>query len=299
MMRKLISRATEKNLLVQKLYSVYVLRRQRRKVDAAVSELRAAGLRILEIDELYDRLAPHVQRTCHIIGAGWSVLSGVGKVKSDDFVIGMNFSGLCGIKHDLYFVEFGGSSIDAISLQQKRLIESLPLSNSATVIFKNLWEDKNEVSYLIKHWGDRVEYIRDIILPCRSEKFLSLVLRDLLTYDRKYLKQYSSTVLTAIALAAKVGFKKIVLHGIDFGGAYFFDLAEFDGNRDLRPPQNKDKNLYKTAGRSTVHSTSRGNIGVKASIPYIARLLADSGITLYSGTAQSPLAEILPVFDPL
>ncbi len=55
--------------------------------------------------------------------------------------------------------------------------------------------------------------------------------------------QFISTVVTGIFVAYHLGFEKIVVHGVDFGGKYFYDSDDFTGDINLRPDYNKIKGL--------------------------------------------------------
>ena len=80
----------------------------------------------------------------HIIASGSSVLDSYHKIRSNDFVIGFNFSALLNIKFDLYFFELGSEKYKSYSTKQMMLIFDKVVPNGGGVYFKNICDQDND-----------------------------------------------------------------------------------------------------------------------------------------------------------
>ena len=110
---------------------------------------------------------PDIERykVCHIIGSGWSVEKSRDLIFAEDaYVIGFNFACLADIPFNLYFVEFGGYECQDIAYAQKRALDKFNINpeNNTKVIFKNLWQSRNDLEFALKLYGDQVDYARDV-----------------------------------------------------------------------------------------------------------------------------------------
>jgi len=264
----------------------FVLNRLGFKTVSAKSQIR---------DMVLKKYAVLDSSVCHILGSGWSLNESKALISDDDFVIGFNQSALAGTKLDLYFVEFGGWSVCVESEQQIRLVKDYIIGKTDLVFFKNTWESKNNVSYIVRHWPKEVFFLRDMTILCRKESDLHRSILRLLNHEGETVRQLLSSVLTSVSLATYFGFKNIVIHGVDFGGKYFFDADDFDGIRgfDFSTMERK----YFRSDRQLVHSTAKGECSMKDILPLLGTLLARRGVELSVGSLNSPSAAFLPVYD--
>jgi hypothetical protein len=103
----------------------------------------------------------------------------------------------------------------------------------------------------------------------------------------QWLPVRSASLVYLCALAARSGFKKIVLCGVDLAGPYFFD--EHEGQ------------LEANLTRNLVHPTndpSTRSVTVSQALDVLnGEFLMPSGILLYVASPESPLADFLPVFE--
>jgi hypothetical protein len=284
------------------LYIVITAYRFKTKSEKKYDLLRKEGCKVVSPliakNEILANYSVDNNAICHIIGSGWSLNHSCHSIKSSDFVIGFNQAALCpSIKFNVYFVEFGSSKMEDISKKQLRLINEVVKKQTAHIYFKNIWEDKNDIDFIIENWSTNISYIKDYWIPCLFAKNLYQSLAFFLENDNSYLKQYCSTVLTSILFAKFLGFKKIILHGVDFGGAYFFDVEGYFHLLQYRPNKEKEAHFYGELSKNNVHSTARLSTGLKNSLPIIHNFLYDQGIELFSATDISPSSEILPVFS--
>lgn len=235
---------------------------------------------------------------CHIIGSGWSLADSIHFAKrSDAYVVGFNFACLADIHFDSYFVEFGGPACAGVANAQVRALDRFVTSADTNIYFKNLWESKNEIGYAHRLYGNRVQFVRDLLVGCFDPRHLNDSALLLLKEDNRYLHQYSSTALTAIAFAKSLGFKRVVLHGVDFGGSYFFDLPAYARNADFRPPKDTSVAYSASTRAGKVHITSSSKIGVRQILPCLRDVLANMKIELFTGAERSPSAKILSVYN--
>ncbi len=236
---------------------------------------------------------------CHVIGSGWSLNETSKFISDDDFVIGFNQAAISGIRFDLYFVEFGSQQELEISEKQFKLIKEVVSEQTDLIFFKNVWARRNNLDYIRKNWANHVHYIQDIPTNCYNPRFLRQSLDIFLKDDPIFMRQYSSTALTMIKLGKDLGFKKIILHGVDFGGEYFFDTTDFEDENNLRKylPSRKSNNIYIKSGKQDIHSTSKDLFGLKYSLPYVNEYMVAKDVNLYAATSNSPLSKILPVYQ--
>ena len=235
---------------------------------------------------------------CHIIGSGWSLNDSCQRINKNDFVIGFNFSALLKLQYDLYFVEFGGEKVADIAERHIALVDQNVLPCTDLIFFKNMWEDKNDPEFILKHWAPRAKLIKDFFSPCLKANLLDQALSLCLEDKSDFLPQYCSTAITSIFVAYFAGFKDIVLHGVDFGGNYFFEEPSFVGDLKYAPPSKGQSSFYApTMSSTTVHSTAAGEVGMKSALPILSALLKGKGVALYSASSSSPLSKVLPVYD--
>lgn len=280
-----------------RLYVKYSFLQQKARLRRTEEQANKIGLKLHSAHEV---AAAPLKRydACHIIGSGWSLRHSLEHLdQGRDFVVGFNFACLAQTHFNLYFVEFGGPSCADITEAQVAALDHFGVPQGADVYFKNLWQEKNDLAYAAKAYGERVLFVRDLDVACALKRYLYDTACTLLEDDPEYLRQYSSTALTAVALARRMGFQQIVLHGVDFGGAYFFDLPEFAAVARYRPPQANKAAYASTERRGGVHATSQKPTGMAAIIPHLASRLEEEGIGLYAAAVESPLSQLLPVYE--
>lgn len=233
--------------------------------------------------------------TCHIIGSGWSLLQSYQNISKNDFVFGFNYSALLNIDFDAYFFEFGGPHALQTSHNHCKLAKHLREKTPTELIFfKNIWQDKNSVSFINQHWLKLAMPIKDRLYFMPFKPLLYQALQNMITDHSCYLPQAVSTAITLIILAYKCNFKHIVLHGIDFGGSYFYQLPNFESSIPIIPIQ--EKKFYLNNSVSTVHPTASYSVGMIDLLPVLFNVLDDLGCTLYTASGCSPSSRILPQF---
>jgi len=266
------------------------------KIDLLIKNQLVVETPLSVKKKLLNSLTINDDSVCHIVGSGWSLNFSCLNIKSDDTVIGFNRAARCPfVKFNIYFVEIGSWKLNSLSLTQIELVRNVLSKQTKFVFFKNIWAFRNNIDFIISYWGNAVSYIRDYSINCLSVHNLKDSLEFFLEDDDNYLKQFCSSALTSVWFAKYLGFKKIVLHGIDFGGPYFYDIEGYN-NRETIQMLSLSNNITIDISAGGVHPTAQLPIGLKNSLPILHALLSDQGIYLYSATKHSPLSSILPVF---
>ena len=143
--------------------------------------------------------------------------------------MGFNFAAVCSLPFDVYFIEGAHSDGDV----QRELIQEYASARIGKVFLKNLWQGNTEPDYYRRHYLDSVSLIHDIHMPPlpfhNNDTLKRVIVLALLQKRSKYVVQFGSTIITCIVLAAQLGFKKIVVHGLDFYGPHFF----LEGNYEV------------------------------------------------------------------
>lgn len=232
---------------------------------------------------------------CNIWGSGWSVKNSMltAHVGDSTYDIGFGFSCLNNVTYDLYFIENASPSMSGLVSAQKSALQKFVIHNDCPIILKNLWQEKNDIDYAATAYEDLpVLFGRDLIVPHKSNTMRSYrrYSKILIQYDDIYFRQACSTVVTAIIFAVNKGFTKIVVHGIDFGGGYFFDNDPAFLAEGLVPPPVPD--VYDSGWRKQGVAHPTGQCLMRF-LEALKNILRDRNIQLIAGCAQSPASEIL------
>lgn len=285
--------------LVRRLYRDFVRAKCRALVFKKVSKLRSSGANCLDRESLLRSIKAcpefDVNKVVHIVASGWSLCRSRDLVDEDSFVIGFNHAAISGLKFDVYFVELGGYENLKLSCQFVEMVEKFVLPSTRNVYFKNLWGRQNDVEFLCDHWKYNCSFVKDELYLCHNSRDLDEVIDRIINPRSKYLPQFNSTVVTAIGVATSLGFKKIVVHGLDFGGDHFFFDNQYSHLGSLLPERT---GVYQKSFREEViHMTAKGEFGIKAILPILREKLLEGGVALYSATSESPSACYLPVYS--
>ena len=272
--------------------------RQLRKDFALVENLAAeAGIPLFSPRDL--PAVDHARyRSCHIIGSGWSLEQSLDLASREDaFVMGFNFAALCGIHFDMYFTEFGDPNVQEVALKQRNLMDDYLIPGCDLIYFKNLNNQKNNLLFANQFYGQRVKFVRDILLPCAFPVGLEGVIKKLLSDEDSFFFQYASSVLTLVGAARRLGFKEIVIHGVDFGGPYFFDAEAYGGKPKYRPDKVTGYDHARKA-KEDPHPTNFKGMGLPEAMAALGKVSPRFGVSLYSASGASPLSNLLPVYRP-
>ena len=164
---------------------------------------------------------------------------------------------------------------------------------------KNIWQEKNDFHLAINTFKNHVSFVRDLTIPHHgnSDVVINECTNKLFEKDDDYFRQSCTSVVTAIIFAYNLGFKKIVLHGVDFGGGYFYDDEAENYDKKYIPKMRwsyETKNFNKKWINNSSHPTSGCLVPF---ITKISELMRRNGVELYCSTKKSALSQYLNV-DP-
>lgn len=281
------------------LYLNFCLFKSRLFLSSKASKLHTR--RILNQTDLVQIVAHAKEEhsdVCHIIGSGWSLSKSLTKVVPDDYVIGFNYSGLCDLCFDLYIAEFGGFSVSNASFDHLKIANELSRRDNSLIIFKNIWEVKNDIDFLNQYWVDVAWFVRDRLFPLPNHNHLRKALDLMLNDQSTCFPQCVSSVIFAVLLAYKSGFKSVVVHGVDFGGCYFYECDDFIPSVPVLPSVKSQSGFYGSSTGRAAHPTSLGRIGLQDLLSELNYIFVNNNCRLLCGTQLSPSSQILSVYSP-
>lgn len=229
----------------------------------------------------------------HILGSGGSILTSIQKINpSRDFIIGFNFAPLLRVPIDVYLAEVASKEHEILSEGLKSCLHENPASE---ILFKNLWQGRLSSRYIEANFKIPSKLLCDILLPvdlsCSSPKSEQIVGEKLLEPDPIFAFQKTSTIFLLIAQSLLAGYKKVVVHGLDFGGPHFYKLPQFDGWPQEFPEQCRDLLLSKSPEPGKSYGRMNQSFGFLKEI----KEKVEGSQKLLSGAAESPSAEILDI----
>lgn len=230
---------------------------------------------------------------CHILGSGYSLNKSLSVINSNkDFVIGFNFSGLAYHYSDLYFIEIANEN-NKVSSAQFELWNYLKKRTKNTIfVFKNVAEEKNSVTSINNLYKNEILYLKDAIVGINNHKSLDFM-SDIILNENFFLKNQMQTIsstIVAIAIAYKIGFKKIILHGVDFSGPHFYDVSSFNDS-ELEFVRNMISSNSKICYEKK-HITNTGIVSHEDFLLHLRVKLKKKGVSLEAAVRDSNLANL-------
>jgi hypothetical protein len=162
-------------------------------------------------------------------------------VRESDFVIKINSGVLIPVHTNIWMTELPGKS----ELTGKDIRSNVKLFSSLTeivkggspnvvLLIKNIWpENVSPDLYDTKH---EFFILLDFLLRPLPKEFLDVsffrlrkfIIKTLILDHGNIIGQMYTSLLTALILSYRLGFKEIVIHGLDGCGAHFFHDSYFD-----------------------------------------------------------------------
>lgn len=250
------------------------------------SYLRRSGM----TEFLLDAHSPHGD-VCHILASGWSLNDSFPRIdRSNAFVIGFNFSFLKCPDPDVHFIENASSADKRFfinTFHHYAALNIFKISDKTRLVFKNISEFKNSTKLICWLYGREAEFVRDRHYRIFSGKGVGPTLA-LMLEDKRGLPQAVSSVVGLVIWAKNMGFKNIVVHGLDFYGPHFYgpDLhkAIFEGYIPA---------CFDPAIGSHKTVVGENGVGVKDLFIELKKSLERHGVKLSAGSALSPSAVFL------
>jgi hypothetical protein len=256
--------------------------------------------RIADADSLRRINHDSTHKICHIIGSGTSVVKSYKSIDSlNDFVIGFNYAGLLPLYFDVYFIEAASDREQLLtsSLIHEQLFFHMCQRREPKIFVKCMWEtDWWSSSFIQSRYEGKLGVIIDVIpnLPIlANSQALNLANQKLFRKKRsRFFLNGASSAVFSVLLAYQLGFRNIVVHGVDYVGPHFFHSNEFSGDNDLIQ---QIRELCPQVTDDFVHGAGKW---MSLQWPHVIRALAMSGVTIYSGSQSSLFSTYAPVYIP-
>lgn len=252
-----------------------------------IRRLKNAGMKEFLIKKISDK------KECHILASGWSLNHSFEDIdRNKSFVIGFNFSFLRCSDPDLHFVENASIKNKLFFLNSKQLyygIKKYSVFKNSTVVFKNMSEIKNSLKLIASYYAKESFFIRDRHYRLFSPEDIDPCVNSMLKH-KHYLPQAVSSIIGLIFFSRLMGFKKIIVHGLDFSGPHFY------GDNLNMFIFSKQAPAFKLVGSGGVaHKTAIGenSVGTKVLLEVLKKKLKKEGIELFSACAISPSSKVL------
>ena len=229
------------------------------------------------------------KRICHIIGSGDSLNRSKSLIMENDFVLGFNFSALAEFDFDLYMIEFYGENCKNISDKQLKVIERF-LNPSAKIILKHSLHERNDFNYLRKNYRNKkLLILKEVLVKCLSVDSHKYICKKLLLKTGTF-NQFSSSLIVALDIAFKLDFDKIILHGVDLEGPYFFQ-----NNNYLKEFYPFDSINYKKLKNNKSHQVNEGQFSLERTLNYLS--LSNDFKRVFTGTKNKKLSNLFDQYE--
>lgn len=271
---------------------------RKKKENKLLRQIEDNGGNIINSQELVNIIKKENDKICHIVGLGGSLNNSKELIDTKNaYIIGMNEAAISGLKFDLYLMEPGDGS-DNRTKRQTAIIDDLINRDDTLILMKNVYICENKgIGYLKENYLKKLSFIQNLGIVCGNDRNITHWCKRVLRFNSKYILQYKSTVVTAIAIAKNAGFKTIILHGVDFGGKYFYEDSIYSEYEKYIPPINSRYSHFLNNKENLIHPTSNKKSGMEKILLILNKILEHDGITLYSATESSPLSDIIKVYN--
>ncbi len=268
-----------------------------RKLESVV---QAAGLDItknVKPKETRQQFSHVINDICHIVGSGNSVNNSLAIINQDhDFVIGFNFAGLLPTKFDVYFIEVASNSGPSAHsyMLHEQVIRSLSQRSNPMVVAKCLWGRQHWSADTINYALEgKLRFLIDVLprFPVNaSPQNINVAYKSFISRKRNsfYINGSSSSIFSVL-YAYQLGFRNIVVHGVDFVGPHFFHARDFDKCALI----DKIRVECPVVDSKFVHLSGHW---MSLEWPHVIAALASRGVTVYSASTDSLFSTYAPVF---
>ncbi|MBC3362644.1 hypothetical protein [Pseudomonas sp. SWRI154] len=260
-----------------------------------ISQLKRMGMREFSIPVS----AYNETLECHILGSGWSLNHSYESIdRKKSFVIGFNFSFLKCSNPDLHFIENASAKNMIFFMNTFQVffgMKKFRVLEESKVVFKNVSELKNSVKLIGMLYSEKAYFIRDKHYRIFGKRAVKSIVQQMCG-ETKVLPQAISSIIGLAVLAKTMGFKKIVIHGLDFKGPHFYgaDASDMIFNEALLPHVSVDAEGFEP------HKTAVGEngVGVVSVMQELKSEFEKCGVNILAASKLSPSAEILGWNEP-
>ncbi len=258
---------------------------------------RKLNIRLTKVSDLVSKIYNDDSDICHIIASGSSVLDTISIINDKDTVIGFNFSALMPIKFDLYLIESASRSYNGpadlmghdfpelTTKAQSLLIDNLKEDHpECKVILKNILSPMINMSEIQSQKHLYIDFFLDELNICGLGRFYEnnkiLCLQEMLFGEYDFILQSETSALTAINIAIKTGFKKIIIHGMDGGGNHFYNTQEFSNNMISGKNMNVLNILLSGMTESDYSTAVMAGSAAREYMQQVRKILSSKGVEL-------------------
>ena len=267
------------------------------KLQASIRRSGVERHRIKTVNSLRDRYSDEIHKTCHILASGASVLESSRNLDSKrDFIVGFNYAGFLPVPFDVYFIETATTT--GVFNEHSRWHEQLYLQmcevKQPDVFVKCLWARESwDADYINNKYGSNLSVIEDILpsfpIVAKSRVIGKCYKQFIASHARKYFVNGASSSIFAMLFAYRIGFRNIVIHGLDFKGPHFYHSDVATAGSLL-----KDVRLSTPLVVDThFHSAS---MWMAIELPRVLSMLDGQGVAVYSASDSSMFSTYAPVF---
>ena len=280
---------------------LYALKKQKWRLEIEMSLLLRLLKKLWVLKKKHPQLRTYTYRSlvksvkkrndvCHIVASGFSALDAYkhNVVKKNDYIIGFNFSAFLPYNFDLYFCEDNSLVIKCETAKTDGIKKQALLLNKckdriSNLVWKNIYSSEN-LFYAEQFQQNNIDYsiVMDRQIISENDK----IVKQLLAKPGIMMPQWYTTTITATMLAYHAGFKKIIVHGLDFGGSHvYFDkeLQKQVGMELLDP--------YEKAKQQPVYN------GQEWIWPLLIDALSAKGVSVYCASQNSRFKEYASVYN--
>jgi hypothetical protein len=236
----------------------------------------------------YRRLLRDIKKrgdVCHVIATGYSAVSAYKNnvIKEGDFIIGMNDAAFLPYTFDFYFCE-DASRVD--DKYKELTIKRMPLLEKAQnriskLVFKNIYSSDPDFFSGI---SANIEY--SVVLDTQLI-YSPDVVKKVFEKPSVLVPQFTSTVITATMLAYHIGFKNIIIHGLDFSGPHVYHDETLQKQIGLEA-------LTPYVPKNTAHGTASGQELVW---PGLMKAFTEKDVNIFCASNESTFKKYAMVWD--
>lgn len=219
----------------------------------------------------------------HVVCPGVSALSSIRLIDSErELIFGCNLTALLPLRLNVLTIENANAS--AYSDIQYLCARDAVNNNGTILAIKNLWMQDRFTPEIAGRYAGIACLLREAPICPGGQLQTALLAKALLKPVFGYFLQYKSSMFLLIAIAVANGANRVVLHGVDFGGKYFWEDPRFKLRHPGLPVSNDSSDSVEEVGPKTPELLME-----------MKRILSMQNIHLYSATHESPTSNILPV----
>lgn len=234
--------------------------------------------------------------TAFILGSGASILKITNwSLINDNDSFGFNFFCVNEFIPDFYFIE--PSRDEAANSCYLKIINSKPEYFNKTTLFIRKRKYNKPITKLLNRHQIKYRIFKNTSLHTDSKNELYQIITK---YHDSYMNNFfhpSQGVASAeriVMLAIRMGYKKIILCGVDLNNTkYFYEDPEYNSLRDngLVPDSRQQGKVHKTNDKQSCF----GRLTVSEVLEVYGKFFQKMGGQIYVENPESALAEIFPV----